>query len=327
MVTDGSENGATTSPMARGSSNGSSPCTLTTMSQSSDEATSARRSVPVGWSGRVSRTLPPNSLTVVAIRKSSVATITRDTSGDASARRYTCSIIVRPSISASGLPGNRVEANRAGMTATMSSGSLESTREPVDAGRTTNNSTDMKCACYHRNRVLMDVKRTVIIGAAGGAIAVWIASAATSNPRPIAPIAPVKTNAAIEKSGAELAVEVKRLQERLRPGDTPVDSRDLFRYAGKPSSAASAPSAAPIPVAPAAAPPPVAVQPLRLEGLAEDQGDQGVVRTAIISGFGDIFLVKEGDSVTSRYRVAKISPDAVELTDLTNDTPVRLALR
>jgi hypothetical protein len=34
-----------------------------------------------------------------------------------------------------------------------------------------------------------------------------------------------------------------------------------------------------------------------------------------------------GDSVTSRYRVAKISPDAVELTDLSNNTPLRLALR
>jgi hypothetical protein len=69
------------------------------------------------------------------------------------------------------------------------------------------------------------------------------------------------------------------------------------------------------------------VSPLKLEGLAEDHGDQGAVRTAIISGFGDIFLVKEGESVTLRYRVAKISADAVELTDLTDNTPLRLALR
>jgi hypothetical protein len=69
------------------------------------------------------------------------------------------------------------------------------------------------------------------------------------------------------------------------------------------------------------------VAPLKLEGLAEDHGDQGAVRTAIISGFGDIFLAKEGDNVTLRYRVAKISPDAVELTDLTDNTPLRLALR
>ena len=48
---------------------------------------------------------------------------------------------VRPSMSASGLPGNRVEANRAGMTATTSSGRLVSTAKPVDAGCTANNST------------------------------------------------------------------------------------------------------------------------------------------------------------------------------------------
>ena len=45
------------------------------------------------------------------------------------------------------------------------------------------------------------------------------------------------------------------------------------------------------------------------------------------TGFGEIFLVKEGDSVTLRYRVAKISSEAVELTDLTDNTPLRLALR
>ena len=172
----------------------------------------------------------------------------------------------------------------------------------------------------------MNVKRTVMIGAAGGAVAVWIAAAATSNTRTIAPIVPVKPTI-IDKSGADLAVEVKRLHERLRPSDTPLHSRDLFRYAAKPA-ASSGSTAAAIFVAPPSEPPPAAiVAPLKLEGLAEDHADQGTVRTAIISGFGDIFLVKEGDSVTLRYRVAKISPDAVELTDLTDNTPLRLALR
>jgi hypothetical protein len=172
----------------------------------------------------------------------------------------------------------------------------------------------------------MNVKRTVLIGAALGAVVVWIAAAATSNTRTIAPIVPVKPNV-IDKSGAELAVEVKRLHERLRPSDTPLHSRDLFRYAAKPAaspgSTAAATFVAPPPEQPAAA----IVAPLKLEGLAEDHGDQGPVRTAIISGFGDIFLVKEGDPVTLRYRVAKISPDAVELTDLTDNSPLRLALR
>jgi hypothetical protein len=172
----------------------------------------------------------------------------------------------------------------------------------------------------------MNVKRTAMIGVAGVAVAVWISAATTSNIRTVAPVVPTKPNV-IDKSGAELAVEVKRLHERLRPSDTPVHSRDLFRYAARTSS--PAPIVTAVPVAPAAQEQPLApiVAPLKLEGLAEDRGDQGPVRTAIISGFGDIFLVKEGESVTSRYRVAKISPDAVELTDLTDNTPLRLALR
>jgi hypothetical protein len=173
----------------------------------------------------------------------------------------------------------------------------------------------------------MDVKRTVMIGVAGGAVAVWIAAAATSNTRTVAPVVVSKPNV-VDKSGAELAVEVRRLHERLRPSDTPIHSRDLFRYVPRSSSSAAS-SVAAVPVAPPLPEPPPAamVSPLKLEGLAEDQGAQGPVRTAIISGFGDIFLVKEGESVTLRYRVAKISSDAVELTDLTDNTPLRLALR
>ena len=40
------------------------------------------------------------------------------------------------------------------------------------------------------------------------------------------------------------------------------------------------------------------------------------MRTAIISGDGQLFMVKEGEKVTPRYRVAKISADVVELLDL-----------
>lgn len=172
----------------------------------------------------------------------------------------------------------------------------------------------------------MNVKRTAMIGVAGVAVAVWISAATTSNMRTAVPVVPAKPSV-IDKSGAELAVEVKRLHERLRPSDAPVHSRDLFRYAA--SASASAPAVTVPPPAPPVQEQPLAplVAPLKLEGLAENNGDHGPERTAIISGFGDIFLVKEGESVTSRYRVAKISPDAVELTDLTNNTPLRLALR
>ena len=66
---------------------------------------------------------------------------------------------------------------------------------------------------------------------------------------------------------------------------------------------------------------------MRLSGIAEDATPDGVVRTAIISGFGQLFLAKEGDPVTDRYRVVKISSDVVELTDLADRSTFRLALR
>ena len=38
-------------------------------------------------------------------------------------------------------------------------------------------------------------------------------------------------------------------------------------------------------------------------------------------------MVKEGETVTPRYRVAKISADVVELTDVIDDSTLRLALK
>jgi len=38
-------------------------------------------------------------------------------------------------------------------------------------------------------------------------------------------------------------------------------------------------------------------------------------------------MVKEGEAVTARYQVAKISADVVELSDVSDHTVRRLALR
>jgi len=67
--------------------------------------------------------------------------------------------------------------------------------------------------------------------------------------------------------------------------------------------------------------------PLKLAGIAEDEGADGPVRMAFISGGGQLFMVKEGDAVTARYRVAKISADVVELTDAIDNSVRRLPLR
>lgn len=174
----------------------------------------------------------------------------------------------------------------------------------------------------------MDLKRTATIAVVGGALAAWLAGAATSN-RSVPP--PIVTQPApIESRGAALANEIARLHERLRPSATPHQpARNLFVF----HTAAPRPAAPPVPPKPAlteAAPlAPVLPQPsLKLAGIAEDPGpDDATVRTAIITGEGQLFMVKEGENVTPRYQVIKISADVVELLDLSTNTPRRLALR
>jgi hypothetical protein len=66
---------------------------------------------------------------------------------------------------------------------------------------------------------------------------------------------------------------------------------------------------------------------MKLIGLAEEQGPDGPMRTAILTAFGELLLVKEGETVARRYRVAKISGEAVELVDVSDDTALRLTLK
>jgi hypothetical protein len=174
----------------------------------------------------------------------------------------------------------------------------------------------------------MSVKRTATIVVVGGALAAWLANAATSN-REIAP-ARIARTAPIEMRGAELADEIARLRERLRPSASPQQpARNLFSFrSGAPRSAPVAPAPVPglfFPAPPAAA---TSESGLKLSGLAEDAGPDGAaVRTAIISSPTQLYLVKEGEMVTPRYRVAKISADAVELADLAGGTVLRLVLK
>ena len=172
----------------------------------------------------------------------------------------------------------------------------------------------------------MNFKRTTTIALVGGALIAWLAGAATSN-HTIPPVTVVHQTT-IEKRGAELATEIERLHERLAPVAAPRSpGRNLFTFR------AMAPRPpAPLPPTPRAAlteltRAPIALPPLKLSGIAEDAGVDGPVRIAFISGDAQLFMVKEGDNVTPRYRVAKISADVVELTDVIDNSTRRLALR
>jgi hypothetical protein len=172
----------------------------------------------------------------------------------------------------------------------------------------------------------MSAKRVVLIGAVGGALAAWLAAASTMlTPRVVE--TPVRKTTAVELRGAALAAEITRLRERLRPTAAPqVPSRNLFEFSRTAPVRAASPVPLELPAAEAPRPAPE-VPPLKLVGLAEDPGPQGPVRTAIISAFGQVFLVKEGERVTSRYQVAKISGEAAEIRDLGDDSTITLVLK
>jgi hypothetical protein len=171
----------------------------------------------------------------------------------------------------------------------------------------------------------MNLKRTATIVAIGGALVAWLAGAATSNHQ-MSP-APITRAQPIEARGAELATEIARLHDRLRPTTTPRQpGRNLFTFHAAPvrPSVTLPPPARPALVE---APAPLALPPLKLAGIAEDAGPDGPIRTAIISGDGQLFMVKEGESVTPRYKVVRISADVVELMDVGDSSVRRLALR
>jgi hypothetical protein len=172
----------------------------------------------------------------------------------------------------------------------------------------------------------MNTKRIAWLVVGAGAVAVWLAGAATTGVRPPQVIVMPKPGA-IDLQGEALAAEVTRLHERLRPTAAPVQTRDLFRYAdraaAKPREAAPVVAAPSLPAALAAFAPKPA---LKLVGIAEDAGPDGPVRTAIISNAGALVFAKEGETV-SRFRVTRIAADVVEFTNPDDNTTLRLALK
>ena len=172
----------------------------------------------------------------------------------------------------------------------------------------------------------MNLKRAATIVVVGGALLAWLAGAATSN-RAIEPAALLSVPA-IDTRGEALQREIARLHERLRPSATPNQTgRNLFSFRSARVREMPPPVVASHAALVEAPPLPVPLPALKLAGVAEDPGADGPARTAIITGEGQLFTVKEGENVTARYRVVKISADVVELLDLIDNSVRRLALR
>jgi hypothetical protein len=175
----------------------------------------------------------------------------------------------------------------------------------------------------------MHVKRTAGIVLGGGAVAAWLAGAATSNRALPDPVLPMR--APVDARGADLSNEIARLRARLRPAATPhAPGRNPFAFRAEalPRQEISAPARSPAFVEAAPAVHPDAPALPKLSGIAEDvTPDAGVVRTAFISAGGQLFMVDEGQELMARYRVQKITADAVELIDLTDNSTQRIVMK
>jgi hypothetical protein len=176
----------------------------------------------------------------------------------------------------------------------------------------------------------MSAKRAA--GILGGALllAAWLSSAAglmRQAPDAAPPAEREKPDDTVTLA-AEVQAQTLRLRNRLASAPTPHEPfRNPFAFSSRATperkEAAPSPDEA---AAPELGPP---LEPaIELIGVAEQETAKGLARTAIISALsGELFLVKEGESLAARYRVGPVSADAVELNDLLTGTVRRLALR
>jgi hypothetical protein len=181
----------------------------------------------------------------------------------------------------------------------------------------------------------MNLKRTATLGVGGAALAAWLSAAMTPG-RPALRTTRF-TPSPIDASGVELASEINRLHERLRPTSPPnAPSRNPFTFgAARRPSFDSVPirqkvPTLPLPTADAAVARENDTPRLTLAGVAEDRGVEGPVRTAIVSGDTQLFLVKEGDTISEggvTYEVGAVTADSVELIDLRDASKRQLTLK
>jgi hypothetical protein len=165
-----------------------------------------------------------------------------------------------------------------------------------------------------RTQALLLTATTVLL------VAWWATGAGewSASPRPGVVAAPrvVVTPVAVDALASRAAALRAYLASPRPPGQV---RRNPFVFGTSPPRA-RVPS--PVMLAPHAARPE-----MRLSGIAEDSGEAGLVRTAVISVLGQVFLAKEGDRVLSRFLVVRVASDAVQLRDADGDEAFTLVLR
>ena len=189
----------------------------------------------------------------------------------------------------------------------------------VDIAAAAEEASNMRCMTLNR-------ATTIVVG--GVVLATWLATAAgTGGAREDRQDAAPQVRGDLDPLVAEVQAQAERLRERLSTAPAPtVEPRNPFQFASRePRILAARRVNAPAPVTPEAPPVAEPVRPqLSLVGLAEDDAR---IRTAVIAGMGELFLVKAGETLTPRFRVDAIGADAVEISDLQTGSAFRLVLK
>lgn len=190
----------------------------------------------------------------------------------------------------------------------------------------------------------MNAARLSLLVVSLSALAVWgtgTVAGCLSRPVPLGQIAgPVDARASAGRQPAPLQeLVVRAFAERARPAPAR-PRRNLFREPERavsrpPGSLSRLSARSPGDSGPGAAGYPGSEDPglrapgprISLAGLAEHVVSGVLVRTAVLSGPGDVWIVREGDLVAGRYRVESVESDSVRLADTLGGPPQVLRFR
>ena len=145
----------------------------------------------------------------------------------------------------------------------------------------------------------------------GGLLATWLAVNPSTVTPPGSTLAVTPGATAVRQVTADdLNLQEATLRQHL--GSVPLrpSSRNPFRFGSVSARETSRPTVVASAMAPALPAPEPSLS-LSLSGMFTDGGK----RTAIITGDGQLYLVKAGEQVAGRYRVVTVDSDAVTLRD------------
>ena len=177
----------------------------------------------------------------------------------------------------------------------------------------------------------MTYRRAVALVLAVVAVATWLAITAGRGVAPVERSAPrpVVISSPLDPAIRSVQGQAGRLRAYLAsaPPLAPA-ARNPFRFRERPEARPQVHPAPALSTAAASVLAALTARPeLVLSGLAEDPSPSGPIRTAIISGLGQLFLVKEGEEFGGRFQVVRIGTNAVQVLDRSDGSTFTLALR